>query len=976
MKHLHLGVAMGAALSCLAAVGHAQDLPGSESPAPVVNASCETDTETTGGRHYHVVLEAPDGFANSFEVFEPDSIDCANASNGAHPLILQGHGYGGSRNTADNGFSSYRASGYAVISIDQRGFGESGGTVRTMDPEAEGQYLNQILDWAEQNLDYLAWRDESTGQWTSRAETSTPDGANLVVGATGGSYGGGYQLLLLMTDAKKRLDVLQPDITWHDLRYALNPGDTVKTLWSLALVGIGEASGNASLDLALAALGQQSDPFAGPLLGDGQDPFIKETVVRGASLNEFPRAALDWFRYHSLSHWCEANNLPFRPYVPYGPDAVPMGFAGANPVPATGSDGRAGLGDFLVGPVSSDYLDGVDIFITQGMPDTLFTLTEAWWNTQCLAAAGANVTLSTHNGGHVLPFAQAPDSQASESGSCAFDRQQIFDDLLRGNGTDSGVNTVCFALGDDTSVTIAEADVLAPQPEQGFEGGEKPGFTRIDVPATTVRNGTLGITGIAGNLPAEVPLGTVAEEGLLMGLPHLDVTISSLAGGNEAVQDCSAPLVPTARLGCDSITYVGLGLRKAGSQVPNYPLIDDQLHPIRGLGTHSVDLVGVAERLEVGDELALLFFPQHTQFFGSFSRDATIAAVSITGSVALPIYDLAEDGSPDVTRAAAVLGGDVVPLDSDGDGVADEQDNCPMVSNPGQDDTDGDGTGDACDSQDDTDSDNDGVRDEIDNCPSTPNPDQDPAACENGNEPGEDIVAVMTVNGQQTSMVEAEAPFTVEFNAQDSGYSNRDNIESDGFMYQFVFGDEASAEEFMPATTSETATHTYDKAGTYHAYVVVSDADGKADQSEITVIRTTLTVTVTNPDNGTVAQLSIDRSEGPAPLRVEFDGSASFAAQGRNIVSYAFDFGDGSSVEGTDSIVVHTYTRAGEFEPSLTVTDDQGGTSQAKITVAVAPTPGGEPNNPAERNSSGGSGSLGWLSVLVLLLAGLRRRWV
>ena len=149
MKHLHLGVAMGAALSCLAAVGHAQDLPGSESPAPVVNASCETDTETTGGRHYHVVLEAPDGFANSFEVFEPDSIDCANASNGAHPLILQGHGYGGSRNTADDAFSSYRASGYAVISIDQRGFGESGGTVRTMDPEAEGQYLNQILDWAE-----------------------------------------------------------------------------------------------------------------------------------------------------------------------------------------------------------------------------------------------------------------------------------------------------------------------------------------------------------------------------------------------------------------------------------------------------------------------------------------------------------------------------------------------------------------------------------------------------------------------------------------------------------------------------------------------------------------------------------------------------------------------------------------------------------------------------------------------------------
>ena len=975
MKHLHLGVTVGAALSCLAAIGHAQELPGSE-PTPVVHASCETDTETTGGRHYHVVLEAPDGFANSFEVFEPDSIDCANAANGAHPLILQGHGYGGSRNSGDDDFSNYRAAGYAVISIDQRGFGDSGGTVRTMDPGAEGQYLNQILDWAEQNLDYLAWRDESSGQWVPRAGTSSPDGPNLVVGATGGSYGGGYQLLLLMTDAKRRLDVLQPDITWHDLRYALNPGDTVKTLWSLALVGIGEASGNASLPLALEALGQQQDPFAGPLLGDGQDPFIKETVVRGASLNEFPRAALDWFRYHSLSHWCEANGLPHRPYVSYGPDNVPMATAELNSIPAEQQDGRAGFGNFLVGPVDSDYLEGVDIVITQGMPDTLFTLTEAWWNTQCLAAAGANVTLSTHNGGHVLPFAQAPDSQDSEDGSCAIDRKQLFDDLLRGNGTDNAAGSVCFALGDNTTVTMAEADVLAPQPEQGYAGGEKPGFTQIDVPATTVRNGALGITGIAGNLPAEVPLGTVAEMGLLAGLPHLSVTVSSLAGGNETVQDCSEPQVPTLRTGCDSITYVGLGLRKANSDLPNYPLIDDQLHPIRGLGTHAVDLVGVAERLEVGDELALLFFPQHTQFFGSFSRDATIPAVSIAGTVALPMYALDDNDQPDVLRAAAVLGGDVVLPDSDGDGFTDDQDNCPMVSNPAQDDSDGDGTGDACDSQDDTDSDGDGIRDEIDNCPNTPNADQDPAACDSSQEPGEDLVAVLTIDGEQTDMIEAEAPVTLVFSAADSGYSNRDNVEADGFMYQFVFGDEPSPEAFQPAGTAETVSHTYDKAGTYTAYVVVSDADGKADQSETTVIRTTLTVTVTNPDNGTVAQLSIDRSEGPAPLRVEFDGSSSFAAQGHSIVSYAFDFGDGSSVEGTDSIVVHTYTRAGEFQPSLTVTDDQGGTSQAKITVAVSPDPGGEPSNPTDRGSSGGSGSLTWLSILFLMLAGLRRRWV
>jgi hypothetical protein len=37
--------------------------------------------------------------------------------------------------------------------------------------------------------------------------------------------------------------------------------------------------------------------------------------------------------------------------------------------------------------------------------------------------------------------------------------------------------------------------------------------------------------------------------------------------------------------------------------------------------------------------------------------------------------------------------------DTDGDGVADSEDNCPDISNPDQGDTDGDGMGDACDSE-------------------------------------------------------------------------------------------------------------------------------------------------------------------------------------------------------------------------------------------------------------------------------------
>ncbi len=59
-------------------------------------------------------------------------------------------------------------------------------------------------------------------------------------------------------------------------------------------------------------------------------------------------------------------------------------------------------------------------------------------------------------------------------------------------------------------------------------------------------------------------------------------------------------------------------------------------------------------------------------------------------------------------------------VDADGDGVWDDQDNCPNVYNPTQADADGDGIGDACD----PDNDNDGVPNDVDNCEFVPNPDQ------------------------------------------------------------------------------------------------------------------------------------------------------------------------------------------------------------------------------------------------------------
>ncbi len=83
------------------------------------------------------------------------------------------------------------------------------------------------------------------------------------------------------------------------------------------------------------------------------------------------------------------------------------------------------------------------------------------------------------------------------------------------------------------------------------------------------------------------------------------------------------------------------------------------------------------------------------------------------------------------------------------------------------------------------------------------------------------------------------------------------------------------------------------------------------------------------------AVISATPTSGDAPLNVSFNGSGSSDPDG-SIVSYAWNFGDGSTGSGVSTS--HTYNSAGNYTATLIVTDDSGQTASDNITINVTST--------------------------------------
>jgi len=160
---------------------------------------------------------------------------------------------------------------------------------------------------------------------------------------------------------------------------------------------------------------------------------------------------------------------------------------------------------------------------------------------------------------------------------------------------------------------------------------------------------------------------------------------------------------------------------------------------------------------------------------------------------------------------------------------------------------------------------------------------------------------------------EGVAPLSVQFDATGS-YDPDGSIRT----YRWQFGDGESG-------TGMRVEHTYAGAGTYQATLTVIDQRRG---------RATASVTITVRESNTLPVASFAISPSPAFPRqtVRFDAGASYDPDGQ-IVSYTWDFGDGST--GTGKLASYRYDVQGTYAVMLTVHDNDAGVRSTTIELTV-----------------------------------------
>ncbi|MBI4728709.1 MAG: alpha/beta fold hydrolase [Acidobacteria bacterium] len=232
-----------------------------DGPCPVGHTATDATVVSTDGTEIAITVFRPAGSCEESPV----------------PVILTLHGWSGSRlkhldEEIMGGITVTNAldKGYAVIGIDSRGHGDSGGLALVHHPSREINDFRSVIDWVHDRL-----------PWVKRE--GPPRGKDIVVGAVGASYGGGFQLMTAAFD--DRLDALVPIATWNDLPQALAPNGVLRTDW----VSLLWAAGKMSVDM---------------------DPRIDQGLAESMALNRPSPQLVTSFSESSPYYWMHNIDVP------------------------------------------------------------------------------------------------------------------------------------------------------------------------------------------------------------------------------------------------------------------------------------------------------------------------------------------------------------------------------------------------------------------------------------------------------------------------------------------------------------------------------------------------------------------------------------------------------------------------------------------------------------------------------------------
>lgn len=188
------------------------------------------------------------------------------------------------------------------------------------------------------------------------------------------------------------------------------------------------------------------------------------------------------------------------------------------------------------------------------------------------------------------------------------------------------------------------------------------------------------------------------------------------------------------------------------------------------------------------------------------------------------------------------------------------------------------------------------------------------------------LCSTMQVVANQPPVADAQPDTQTVYVGEEAWFNGSSSYDSDGYIASYFWDFEVGV-----SSMGENITYIYSEPGDYTVTLTVTDNESATDTD--TVIVTVMPPPVNEPPVANAEPKNQSVYVGEEAL---FRGNESYDTDG-DIISYYWDFGDGTSESGEN--ISHVYSVYGNYSVNLTVTDNKGATDTDTVSVWVRELP-------------------------------------